>query len=234
MANQPRRDLWKRRQFHPTNTPRPAARTCLERQGSERSANRGGSGDRPSSGPGPRLRAHDSAGGIAATADRWFELDVLVIATDPAGLHPLHPRPRRPAQPADWPRPGTTRRTWSVPVREKASGCTDRAARRKVQRLQQRDECGRRPPCVRDFPAQPADSPQITSTAGHAKSSIERRLASSKPSLRKPARHPVWPTAGPQTVREPLAAACKSRCHHSVTPALTCGNYVAGDGFEPS
>jgi hypothetical protein len=37
-------------------------------------------------------------------------------------LHPLHPRPRRPAQPAHRPCPRTARRTWSVPVREKASG----------------------------------------------------------------------------------------------------------------
>jgi hypothetical protein len=104
----------------------------------------------------------------------------------------------------------------------KTSGCTNR------------DERGRRPPYVRDFPARPADSPQITPTAGHASSPIDNRLASSKPNLRTLARHPTWPTAGPQTVREPLAPARKSRCHHPMTPALTCENRVAGDGFEPS
>jgi hypothetical protein len=42
-------------------------------------------------------------------------------------LQPLHPWPRRPPQPADRPRPRALRRTWSVPVRGRASGCTDRA-----------------------------------------------------------------------------------------------------------
>ena len=124
----------------------------------------------------------------------------------------------------------------------KASGGTDRATPRKpavtptataaaaVAMLR-----GRRPPCVRDFPARPADGPQITPTAGHHSSPIDRRLASSKQNLRTLARYPAWPTAGPQTtVREPLAPARKSRCHHPVTPALTCGNRVAGVGFEPS
>ena len=71
----------------------------------------------------------------------------------------------------------------------KTSGCTDR------------DERGRRPPCVRDFPARPADSPQITPTAGHPGSPIDKRLASSKPNLKTPARHPAWPTDGPRTAR---------------------------------
>jgi hypothetical protein len=36
------------------------------------------------------------------------------------------------------------------------------------------------------------------------------------------------------TVHKPLATARKSRCHHPVTPALTCRNNVAGVGFEPT
>jgi hypothetical protein len=42
-------------------------------------------------------------------------------------LQALHPRPRRPPQPADRPRPRTVLEVWSVPVRGKASGCTNRA-----------------------------------------------------------------------------------------------------------
>jgi hypothetical protein len=130
-------------------------------------------------------------------------------------LQPLHPRPRRPPQPADRPRPQAVLGAWSVPVRGRASGvnrprdyaeasgCTDHATA-PVGR-------GRRPPYVRDFPARPADGPQITPTAGHHSNPFDRRLASSKPDIRTIARHPLWPTAGPQTVREPLAPARKSR-----------------------
>jgi hypothetical protein len=38
----------------------------------------------------------------------------------------------------------------------------------------------------------------------------------------------------PPAVHKPLATARKSRCHHPMTPALTCGNRVAGVGFEPT
>jgi len=100
----------------------------------------------------------------------------------------------------------------------KTSGCTNR------------DERGRRPPCVRDFPARPADSPQITPTAAiPAALSTSVWPAQSQILKRQPAIRP-----GPQTVREPLAPARKSRCHHPIAPALTCGNGVAGVGFEPT
>jgi len=130
------------------------------------------------------------------------------------------------------------RTTWSVPVRRKTAVCADRAITRKaaVTRTARRplDDRGRRPLYVRGFPARPADGPQITSAAGHRHGPSNKRLASSKPHLVTETRQPVWPTAGPQTVREPLVPARKSRCHHPMTPALTCGNSVAGDGFEPS
>jgi integrase len=120
------------------------------------------------------------------------------------------------------------------PSVRKPADCTDRATQWKDQRLHKRGERGRRPLCVRDLPAWPADGPQIAPTTGHRGSLIDKRLASSRPSLRTPVRHPIRPTAGPQTVREPLATARKSRCHHPMTPALTCENRVAGVGFEPT
>ena len=120
------------------------------------------------------------------------------------------------------------------PSVRKPAVCTDRATQWKDQRLHKRDERGRRPLCVRDLPGRPADSPQVTPTTGHPGSPIDKRLTSSKPNIRTIARHPARPTAGPQTVREPLAPARKSRCHHPMTPALTCENGVAGVGFEPT
>jgi len=120
----------------------------------------------------------------------------------------------------------------------KASGVRDRAITRKpaVTRTARRplDDGGRRPLYVRDFPARPADGPKITPNAGQPGSPIDRRLASSAPDIRTIAGYPAWPTAGPQTVREPLAPARRSRCHPPMTPALTCGNSVAGVGFEPT
>lgn len=50
-------------------------------------------------------------------------------------------------------------------------------------------------------------------------------------------RYLIRPTAGPQTWFDGLrnrSPESKSRRHHSVSPALTCENRVAGDGFEPS
>ncbi len=64
----------------------------------------------------------------------------------------------------------------------KTSGCTNR------------DEHGRRPPCVRGFPARLADGPQITPVTGHQDSPVDNRLASSKPYPAAEPRHPVWPT----------------------------------------
>ena len=49
----------------------------------------------------------------------------------------------------------------------KPAVCTDRATLWKRQRSHRPRWTRRRPPCVRDFPAQPADSPQIRPTAGH-------------------------------------------------------------------
>jgi integrase len=124
------------------------------------------------------------------------------------------------------------------PSVEEPAVCTDRATTRKpaVTPTTRRQRDGRRgrPLCVRDFLARPADGPQTTPTAAHHRNPTGKRLASSKPYLRTPTRHPAWPTAGPQTVREPLPRARKSRCHHPVTPALSCGNRVAGVGFEPT
>jgi hypothetical protein len=68
--------------------------------------------------------------------------------------------------------------------------------RRKANGCTNRDERERRPPCVRDFPA---------------------RLASSKANLGTPTRHPVWPTAGPQTVREAEQTVLKTAPPHPIT-----------------
>ena len=83
-------------------------------------------------------------------------------------LQPLHPRPRRPPQPADRPRPRAAPSTWSVPVRGKPAVTPDRATPRKPAVTPTRDGHRRRPLCVRDFPARPADGPQTTpAPSGH-------------------------------------------------------------------
>ena len=60
------------------------------------------------------------------------------------------------------------------PSVEEPAACTDRATMQKPAvtpaARQPRDDCGRRPLCVRDFPARLADGPQITPTAGHRSS----------------------------------------------------------------
>ncbi len=133
-------------------------------------------------------------------------------------LQPLHPRPRRPPQPADQPRPRATRGTWSVPVRGKPAvhptpqlPGSQRLHRPRDGRGRRRPcVCGRRPLCVRGFPARPADGPQFTPTAGHCDNPTGTRLASSKATFRTMTSSSVWPTAGPQTVREPLATTRKA------------------------
>jgi len=93
------------------------------------------------------------------------------------------------------------------PSVEEPAVCTDRATTRKPAvtptARQPRDDCGRRPPCVRNFPARPADGPQITPSAGHRSNPVDRRLASSKAYFRTMAHQRVlahsWPTDGPQT-----------------------------------
>jgi hypothetical protein len=131
-------------------------------------------------------------------------------------------------------RPNTRRRPDPRELRMVLYRATTRKPAVTPTTRQPRDDCGRRPPCVRNFPARPADGPQTAPTAARHRDPTGKRLASSKPYLRTPTRHPAWPTAGPQTVREPLATARKSRCHHPMTPALTCENRVAGVGFEPT
>ncbi len=94
------------------------------------------------------------------------------------------------------------------PSVEEPAVYTDRATTRKPAvtptERQPRDDCGRRPPCVRNFPARPADGPQTTPTA-HRSNPVDRRLASSKPNFRTMARHRFlahgWPTDGPRTAR---------------------------------
>jgi hypothetical protein len=126
-------------------------------------------------------------------------------------LYPLHPRSRRPAQPANRALPWTAGGTWSVPVRQKASGLHRPRDYTEASGYTDRDGHGRRPLRVRHFPARPADGPQITPVTGHQRSPSIKRLADSKPHSTFASRHLAWPTAGPQTVREPLAPARKSR-----------------------
>jgi hypothetical protein len=92
---------------------------------------------------------------------------------------------------------GAVLEVWSVPVREKASGYT-----------RPRDGRGRRPLCVRDFPARPADGPQNTPARNrhsHPDGShfpclkaILEQYANSN-GLPDPAHG--WPKDGPRTAR---------------------------------
>jgi hypothetical protein len=75
------------------------------------------------------------------------------------------------------------------PSVEEPAVCTDRATTRKpaVTPTTRRpcDARGRCPLYVRDFPARPADGPQITPTAAHRSNPIDKRLASSKPNTER-------------------------------------------------
>jgi integrase len=146
--------------------------------------------------PQPRPRARASRQRPRATPLRPAPRPPVAVAEQR-----WHPRPRQHPQPAD--RPGTQalRRAWSVPVRGKPAvyrprDCTETSGTPTTPAAGRRPPCGRgyRPLCARNFPARPADGPQITSAAGHRSSLsinvcpvqsqlLERRLA-------------IWP--GPQ------------------------------------
>jgi integrase len=63
---------------------------------------------------------------------------------------------------------------------EKASGCTNRATRRNQRLHRPHDGRARRPPCVRAFPARPANGPQTTPTPNGRKHPRASRLSCSE------------------------------------------------------
>jgi hypothetical protein len=152
-------------------------------------------------------------------------------------LQPLNPRPR-PPQPADRPRTQAVLGVRSVPVRGDQR-LHPTAQLHGSQRLHRpSDGHPSRPLYVRGFPCPARPRPTDHADTNRTPAETAVRTATIHPVRRKylnkvrtPTRNLIWPTAGPRTsANGPRTArtGTQSRCHHPATPALTCGNGVAG------
>jgi hypothetical protein len=106
------------------------------------------------------------------------------------------------------------------------------------------DRRGRRPPCVRGFPARPAHSPQTTAARNERRpthSSACGQFRQFKCTNRTRLEHRSAARSGPQLAHKPFADGLLNRSlsrRKPVTPSSVTGfdlrKRVAGDGFEPS